>query len=95
MKKLTYQNQSEVFEKIVSDRSGRLFRVQFVVVERSGKLRGRVVSCDPIVVFLPSTKRFADKTSLPFQVRKTISPYFNKFAFLTAIKIRAPSKSAD
>lgn len=85
------KNQSEVFEKIVCDRSGRLFRVRFVVVERGGALRGRVVSCEPMVVFLPSTKRFVNKTGLSFQVRKIVSPYFNKFAFLTAIKIRAPS----
>lgn len=91
MKKLTYQNQSEVFEKVVRARNGRLFRVRFVVVERGGALRGRVVSCEPIVVFLPSTKRFVNKTCLSFQVRKTVSPYFNKFQFLTAIKIRAPS----
>ncbi len=40
-------DQSEIFEKVVL-RNGKLFRVRFVVIEREGKLRGKVVSCDVI-----------------------------------------------
>lgn len=42
------ETQSEMFERIVRDRHGRLFRVRFVVVERGGVLRGKVVSVAPI-----------------------------------------------
>ncbi|KKU60031.1 MAG: hypothetical protein UX81_C0005G0027 [Parcubacteria group bacterium GW2011_GWA2_47_12] len=84
-------NQSEVFEKIIRDRSGRVFRVRFVVVERGGTLRGRIISCEPVLVFLPYVRKSTFATPLNFRVRPTASPYFNKFAFLTAIKIRAPS----
>ncbi len=109
MKKLIEQNQSEVFEKIVRDRSGRLFRVRFVVVERGGILRGRVVSCTSLseihslikegclpkgdgVVCLPvETQKSRTSRVVQKLGEKIVSLYFNKFAFLTAIKIRAPS----
>lgn len=111
MKKLAYQNQSEVFEKIVCDRSGRVFRVRFVVVERAGTLRGRIISCEPVsnlsplskggegrvrgcyeAVCLPTgTQKSHTSRTVKKLGEKIASPYFNKFQFLTAIKIRAPS----
>ncbi|MEK7208150.1 MAG: hypothetical protein AAB699_01215 [Patescibacteria group bacterium] len=45
MKQLS-EKHSQIFERIVRDRGGRLFRVRFVVVQRGGRLRGRVVSCE-------------------------------------------------
>lgn len=110
MKKLIYQHQSEVFEKVVCDRGGRLFRVRFVVVEREGTLRGRIISCVPLseipslveegchdfsrdgVVCLPiGTQKSNTSRTIKKLGKKIASPYFNKFRFLTAIKIRAPS----
>ena len=91
MKKIISQTQSEIFERIVRDRSGRAFRVRFVVVERGGTLRGRIISCEPVLAFLPPVKKSVFATPLNFRVRTTAPTYFNKFAFLTAIKIRAPS----
>lgn len=91
MRKLIHQTQSEIFERVVRDRSGRAFRVRFVIVERGGALRGRIISCAPVVAFLPSVKKSVFATLINFRARSTVSPYFNKFAFLTAIKIRAPS----
>lgn len=91
MKKLIHQNQPEIFEKIVRDRSGRVFRVRFVVVERDGALRGRIVSCVPVVGLIEGVQ-----TPVAFHIVKKLgekiaSPYFNKFCFLSVIKIRAPS----
>ncbi|OHA45157.1 MAG: hypothetical protein A3H13_02255 [Candidatus Taylorbacteria bacterium RIFCSPLOWO2_12_FULL_48_11] len=117
MKKIISQTQSEIFERIVRDRSGRAFRVRFVVVERGGTLRGRIISYEQIqnlspfskgeypsgargrggssagqtTLYLPNVQKLAHNASLCHRARPTASPYFNKFAFLTAIKIRAPS----
>jgi hypothetical protein len=107
MKKLTAQNQYEVFERIICDRSGRTFRVRFVIVERGGALRGRVVSRTPVseapsvfkegcpkggvVVFLPLENKAHTFHLIQKIGARITSPYFNKFAFLTVIKIRAPS----
>ena len=49
MKKLLDQKQSEIFEKVVL-KNGRLFRIRFVVLERGGKLRGKILSCQPIEI---------------------------------------------
>jgi hypothetical protein len=42
---------AEIFEKIVCDRRGRLLCVRFVVFERDGVLRGRIISVAPILSF--------------------------------------------
>ena len=47
MKNIIYQKKSQVFEKIVN-RSGKFFRVQFVILEREGKFRGKIIACDEI-----------------------------------------------
>ncbi len=102
MKKVIYQNQFEVFEKVVS-RNGRLFLVSFVVVEREGKLRGRVLSYEAIqtlagttetheVTYLPSVT-FAEEAPISRRsFYKLVSPYFT-LDFLTSIQIRAPAFS--
>ena len=111
MKGLVRQNQSKIFERIVRDRSGRAFRVRFVVVEREGTLRGRVVSyaalnyfpssveegCPKggVVVFLPTEKKVCVFRLVQKFCTKVASPYFNKFEFLSVIKIRAPAYAAD
>lgn len=119
MRKIISRNQSGIFEKLVQDRNGWLFRVRFVVVERDGVLRGKVISCEAvcglhldrtltprgrILHFLRRVCRRREGFYLP--VRKAlqaikdkglkikdffVSPYFNKFDFLTVIKIRAPA----
>lgn len=38
-----------IYERIITDRIGRLVRVQFAVVEVDGVMRGRVISVTPIV----------------------------------------------
>lgn len=100
MKKITYQNQSEVFEKVVT-KSGKLFLVRFVIVERGGKLRGRVISCEAIEA-LPAgataesehcLPAFSDVQPAPVtneRFEEIVSPFFT-LEFLTSIKIRAPS----
>ncbi|HEY4508477.1 MAG TPA: hypothetical protein VJJ55_02360 [Candidatus Paceibacterota bacterium] len=112
MKTVFAQQYHEVFEKLVQAWDGRLFRVRFVVVERGGALRGRVISCtaldyfpssveegwplqaDGVVVFLPTEKKVCVFRLVQELGTKVASPYFNKFAFLTTIKIRAPSSCA-
>lgn len=47
MKKLTHQRQSRFFEKVVS-KNGKLFSIRFVIVEREGKLLGKIISCAEI-----------------------------------------------
>lgn len=105
MKTLAFQQQSEVFERVVRDARGRAFCVRFVVVEREGILRGRIISCTPIhslrttntirtyeqKYLLSDTKHIQTSSTPKIFHSKTTSPYFNKFQFLTAIKIRAPS----
>lgn len=106
MKKIIFQNQSEVFERVMRDARGRAFCVRFVVVERNGVLRGRILSCVPISSLSPFSKG-GDRlergcflegktTDSNFQTAQKVgsvilSPYFHNFDFLTAIKIRAPS----
>lgn len=107
MHKLLFREHN--FERLVRDRHGRLFRVRFVVVERDGNLRGRVISVAPITALQKRFKiydlGFKNETlCLPAWLRSRqvkdkglrikdlyFSPYFNKFDFLTVIKIRAPS----
>lgn len=139
MRELSFEKQSEIFERTVRDRDGRLFCVRFVVVEREGVLRGKVISCEQIYTIrtanrYPSPTRrrtgvgrkYEHRTRRPYfpfvkggtrvregegfylparQVHQAAndkglrikdffpSPYFNRFDFLTVIKIRAPARS--
>ncbi len=101
MKKIIHQKQLEIFERVVS-RNGRLFLVHFVILERGGKLRGKVLSCEAIEVLagevsttmeatcLPSVT-FTDEAPLSHELfGEVVSPYFS-LDFLTSIQIRAPS----
>ncbi len=92
---------SEVFEKVIL-RNGRLFRVQFVILERGGKLRGRVLSCEAIEtlagaetffegICLPSIS-FVGEAPLSRKLFEIVaSPYFT-LDFLTSIMVRAPAR---
>lgn len=100
MKTLIHQNQSEIFGKIVR-KNGRSFLVRFVILESCGKLRGKIISCEPITVLddagpnkvkyclplLGSTQILAVEKA---QFQKIISS-FSKLEFLTSIQIRAPA----
>ena len=95
---------SEIFEKVVHDKTGRIFRVQFVVVERNGVLRGKVISCQEIKglrgctgkrpscghILLAGTATRKSARISKRGYRPILSP-FSQFDFLTEIKIRAPS----
>jgi len=95
MEKLIYQRQSEIFERIVRQADGRLFCVRFVVVERGGVLRGKVVSCALLAEEAPvlcgravlGAPALTSSEFLPI-----LSPFFSCFDFLTSIQIRAPSR---
>ncbi len=89
------QHQSEIFEKIVRQADGRLFFVRFVVVERGGVLRGRVVSC---ALIAEEAKAICGRAVLGAPVAASsdffpvLSPFFSCFDFLTSVQIRAPSR---
>jgi hypothetical protein len=100
MRKLTYQNQSEIFEKVVV-RNGRLFLVRFVIVERGGKLRGRVISCEAIVALpagaaaerercLPAFSRTEPAPVTRKHFKEIASPFFTLEFFISQMT-RAPS----
>ena len=102
MKKLLYQNQSEIFEKVVT-KNGKLFLVRFVIVERGGKLRGRVISCEALEV-LPAGVTAESEHCLPaFSAvepapvtrrifEELVSPFFTLEFFISQMT-RAPSYS--
>ena len=129
MKKVIFEKQKEVFERVIRNRSGQLFRVRFVVIERDGVSRGKIISCEQIHALrtVKSVRKYENgirvcgiyspfvegstggnrekafyllegvrDTNTPIVVRKLgaiiESPYFNKFSFLSPIKIRAPSR---
>ena len=95
-----------IYERILTDKSGRLVRVQFAVVEVDGVMRGRVISVTPVVSV--SGKIAAETTSeevlcLPISVTRDIatavesifvqariSPYAS-FEFFMSQPTRAPS----
>jgi hypothetical protein len=92
--------QPMLFERIISQ-NGRLFLMRFIVVEREGKLRGKIISCEPILglsdadgskgkYYFPavlSAQRAPEGRTL---FKKIVSP-FSRFEFLTSIQIRAPA----
>ncbi|MDO8564743.1 MAG: hypothetical protein Q7R88_01985 [bacterium] len=103
---LTFERQSEIFERITRDQRGKLFRVRFVIIERGGLLRGKILSCEPVFeiptvkgqrstvngssLCLPCFIGAGTHATSRLAVRKVTSP-FSSFDFLTSIKIRAPS----
>ena len=100
MKKLTYAMQSGVFHGTVRQ-NGRLFRMCFVVFEREGKLRGKIISCEPITV-MSDCGTVKERCLLPvsFSAKKIpiveayfqgiVSP-FSKLEFFISQMPRAPS----
>ena len=98
---LSPERNSEVMERVVLQ-NGKLFRVRFVILERGGKLRGKVLSCEAIEVLACDTGTTAKATCLPSVTftdeaplshelfGEVVSPYFS-LDFLTSIQIRAPS----
>ena len=101
MKKLTTR-QFEIFEKVVRQ-NGHLFLVRFVILERAGKLRGKVLSCTPIEVLAgsaePSTSYlpvFRHTQAAPTETRtfeEILSP-FTTLEFFVSQMTRAPSPFA-
>ncbi len=93
MKKII-QTQSEIFERIVRQADGRLFRMSFVIVERGGVLRGKVVSC---VLISEETKAICGRAEYGAPVASSpdflpiLSPFFSSFDFLISVQIRAPA----
>ena len=101
MKKIINQRQSEVHERVVT-RNGQLFLVRFVIVDRDGKLRGRVLSCEAIktlpctttehAIFCLPEVNFSEPSPISRKFfREIISPYFS-LDFLTVVQIRAPAE---
>ncbi len=101
MKKVIEQKQSEIFEKVVT-KNGKLFLVRFVILEREGRLRGKVISCEAIETLSGSTGK-ATKICLPlFRTYPTVtdegltikdcvlSP-FSTLEFFMSQPTRAPS----
>ncbi|KKU96067.1 MAG: hypothetical protein UY29_C0016G0025 [Parcubacteria group bacterium GW2011_GWC2_48_17] len=102
MKRLSCQDKSRIFEKIVHQH-GRLFLVRFVILEREGRLRGKIISCEPIGV-LSDTGAAKEKYLLPISFsakdapegklcfKRIVSP-FSKLEFFISQMPRAPSFS--
>ncbi|MEK7169660.1 MAG: hypothetical protein AAB767_00035 [Patescibacteria group bacterium] len=92
--------EAEIFEKIVR-RNGRFFLVRFVIVERGGKLRGRVISCEalevlPVGVTAESERclpAFSDVQPAPItrkRFEEIVSPFFTLEFFISQMT-RAPA----
>ncbi len=98
---LSPERNSEVMERIILQ-NGKLFRVRFVVVERGGKLRGKILSCEAIEMLAGEVSATAKASCLPSVTftdeapisrklfAEVASPYFS-LDFLTSIQIRAPA----
>lgn len=92
--------QSEIFEKIVN-RDGKAFRIRFVILERGGRLRGKVISCEAIEALSGDIATeeekclpvFAAKQSTPttrVDFREIVSP-FSTLEFFMSQMTRAPA----
>lgn len=94
MKKEIQIKQSEIFEKIVTGKDGVLFRVLFVVVQRAGVLRGKILSCELLKKEESPLLSAVAATSAPVESPQEFIPVCSPFSyldFLTSIQIRAPS----
>ena len=99
MKKLLHQKQSEIFERIVN-RDGKLFLVRFVIVERAGKLRGKIISCEAVEAlagseqpsegYLPVILNAQAAPSEAVSFEEIVSPY-STLEFFMSQPTRAPS----
>lgn len=102
MKKLTYQNQSEIFEKVVT-KNGKFFLVRFVIVERGARLCGRIISCEAIETLpvgvtaetehcLPAFSALEPAPTTKERFVEIVSPFFTLEFFISQMT-RAPSLS--
>jgi hypothetical protein len=97
---LTPYVNSQFVEKIMTDRSGRQFKLTFLVAIVDGQLKGRLVSAQPLaqsfkntesVVFLPiSCPKNETVTEYAPAFAPIVSPY-NELFFFTSQPTRAPS----
>jgi len=96
-----------IHERILTDKSGRLIRVQFEIVEVAGVMRGRVISVTPVISV--SGKISTETTStkevlcLPISVTRDIAAAvesifvqtrvspYTSFEFFMSQPTRAPS----
>jgi|GEM_PF-1388130 len=89
------RSDSSIFERIVRQADGRLFLVRFVIVERGGVLRGRIISC---ALITEEAKAICGRAVLGAPIATSseflpiLSPFFSCFDFLTSVQIRAPSR---
>lgn len=105
MRQVTFEKQCEVLERIARAPDGRLFRVRFVIVERDGVLRGRVISCEEIVslsdvkdgglwikdyLYLPHSKTRVSQARTRISAARILSPYTSLDFFMSQMT-RAPS----
>jgi len=90
---------SGVFDRIVS-KNGKLFRIRFAVIERGGKLRGKVISLEPISELRGSVAEpfvlcsNCSESDAPVEKERTFSSFvspFSVFDFFTSQMTRAPS----
>lgn len=91
------RNLNSVFERLIRDKNGVLFRVRFTIVNIDGKPQPHIISAEALiknketVICLPEVKEkvFTDFVYVPSFVSK-ISPYLS-LEFLMSQPTRAPS----
>lgn len=95
---------NRIIEKIIRDKNGRSFRAYFLVVEREGRMIGKIIRVERLKikdlrkntgsVYLPihrSPKNFQLST---FNFKLTPSPFFSTIeTFFMSQMTRAPSRS--
>jgi|SRR3989344_1937383 len=102
---ISTQNQQGIFEKVLRGKDGRLYTVQFVVINTRGHIRGRVLSAVPVSELdgtftntkTSSCPQINGCTQIPddffvFEYSGIVSPFVSKFAFFTSQMTRAPSE---
>ncbi len=97
MQILNNQQLNSIFERIIRDKNGVLFRVRFIVVEVNGKLQPQIISAESLiknketVIYLPAVSS-ATKTTYTYRPSfiSKISPY-SSLDFFMSQPTRAPS----
>lgn len=90
-----------IYERIIRSKDGRLVRLQFVVAEIDGKLKGQIISAEPIFevhgkaetqYFFPTSVNKEEPKNIIRTISATsrISP-FSSFEFFMSQPTRAPS----
>lgn len=94
-------SQPRFVEKVISDRSGRQFRMIFLVALVDGEVKGRLISIEPVissfrsaecVACLPTVaaKKIAE-TEYVSAFAPTVSPYFSLEFLINSQPTRAPA----